>query len=42
MIDTAGKTRKLIGAKFEGQTKDSDGQVYADIEIERLSIDVSE
>ncbi|PIL27593.1 hypothetical protein GSI_10744 [Ganoderma sinense ZZ0214-1] len=33
-----GRTRKLIGATFEGQTKDSDGQVFTDVKIEGLSI----
>ncbi|KAM5533895.1 hypothetical protein V8D89_012435, partial [Ganoderma adspersum] len=34
-----GRTRKLISATFEGQTKDSDGQVFTDVEIDGLSID---
>ncbi|KAI0742772.1 FAD binding domain-containing protein [Daedaleopsis nitida] len=32
-----GFTRKAIGATFEGQTKDDDGQVWADTEIDGLS-----
>ncbi|KAI8990583.1 FAD binding domain-containing protein [Trametes punicea] len=32
-----GVTRKLIGAKFEGVTKEADGQVWADVEVEGLS-----
>ncbi|KAI0646240.1 FAD binding domain-containing protein [Trametes meyenii] len=34
-----GVTRKLIGATFEGQTKDLDGQVWADADVEGLSAD---
>ncbi|KAI0674217.1 FAD binding domain-containing protein [Trametes maxima] len=34
-----GVTRKQIGATFEGQTKDLDGQVWADVEVEGLSSD---
>ncbi|RPD78983.1 hypothetical protein L226DRAFT_501441 [Lentinus tigrinus ALCF2SS1-7] len=35
-----GFTRKVIGATFEGQTKDADGSVFADVEAEGLSSDV--
>ncbi|KAI0360777.1 monooxygenase [Trametes cingulata] len=31
-----GPTRRLIGATFEGQTKDLDGQVWVDVDIEGL------
>ncbi|KAI0659090.1 FAD binding domain-containing protein [Cubamyces menziesii] len=34
-----GVTRKLIGATFAGQTKEADGQVWADLELEGLSDD---
>ncbi len=37
----AGFTRKAIGAKFEGETKEADGQTWADIEVEGISSDVS-
>ena len=37
----AGVTRKLIGATFAGQTKEADGQVWADLDLEGLSDDVS-
>ena len=36
-----GVIRKFIGATFQGQTKDADGQVWAECEIEGLSDDVS-
>ena len=36
-----GFTRKAIGATFEGQTKEEDGTVFADVEVEGLSSDVS-
>ena len=36
-----GFTRKAIGATFEGQTKEEDGSVFADVEVEGLSSDVS-
>ncbi|KAI0674231.1 FAD binding domain-containing protein [Trametes maxima] len=32
-----GATRRLIGAAFDGQTKDLDGQVWADVDVEGLS-----
>ena len=35
-----GVTRKLIGATFEGETKEADGSVYADVVIEGLSTEV--
>ena len=35
-----GITKNLIGAIFEGQTKDADGAVYADVVIEGLSSEV--
>ncbi|KAI0711179.1 FAD binding domain-containing protein [Cerioporus squamosus] len=35
-----GFTRKAIGATFEGQTKDGDGQAWADVEAEGVSSDV--
>ena len=35
-----GITRKVIGATFEGETKDTDGSVYADAVLEGLSPDV--
>ena len=35
-----GVTRKLIGATFEGETKEADGSVYADVVIEGLSSEV--
>ena len=31
-----GFTRKAIGATFEGQTKEEDGTVFADVEVEGL------
>ncbi|KAI9064756.1 hypothetical protein FKP32DRAFT_1611066 [Trametes sanguinea] len=34
-----GVTRKLIGAVFEGQTREYDGHVWADVEVEGLSPD---
>ncbi|KAH9846386.1 FAD binding domain-containing protein [Lenzites betulinus] len=34
-----GPTRRLIGALFEGQTKDLDGQIWADAEVEGLAAD---
>ncbi|RDX54609.1 monooxygenase [Lentinus brumalis] len=34
-----GFTRKAIGAKFEGETKEADGQTWADIEVEGISSD---
>ncbi|KAI0646239.1 monooxygenase [Trametes meyenii] len=34
-----GVSRKLIGATFEGQTRDLDGQVWADVKIEGLPSD---
>ncbi|KAL7284261.1 hypothetical protein ACG7TL_001543 [Trametes sanguinea] len=34
-----GVTRKLIGAVFEGQTREFDGHVWADVQIEGLSPD---
>ena len=40
LIDAPGRTRKLIGATLEGQTKDSDGQAFADINVEHLSTEV--
>ena len=36
----AGWTRKAIGATFEGQTKDTDGQVWADVVVEGISSEV--
>ena len=36
-----GVVRGFIGATFQGQTKDADGQVWAECEIEGLSDDVS-
>ena len=39
-IDAPGRTRKLIGATLEGQTKDSDGQAFADVNVEHLSTEV--
>ncbi|CDO77544.1 hypothetical protein BN946_scf184912.g43 [Trametes cinnabarina] len=36
-----GVTRKLMGATFEGRTVEGDGQVWADVELEGLSPDVS-
>ena len=35
-----GWTRKAIGATFEGQTKDTDGQVWADVMVEGISSEV--
>ncbi|CDO77546.1 hypothetical protein BN946_scf184912.g45 [Trametes cinnabarina] len=32
-----GVTRKLMGATFEGQTREEDGHVWADVELEGLS-----
>lgn len=37
----AGVTRKQIGATFEGQTKDLDGHVWADVYVDGLSTEVS-
>lgn len=37
----AGITRKQIGATFEGQTKDLDGHVWADVYVDGLSTEVS-
>ncbi|TCD63214.1 hypothetical protein EIP91_005826 [Steccherinum ochraceum] len=34
-----GASRKLLGLTFEGETKDADGQVWGDVEIEGLSTD---
>ena len=39
-IILSGITRKIIGATFEGETKDADGSVYADVVIEGLSSEV--
>lgn len=39
--ETAGFTRKAMGATFEGQTKDTDGQVWAEAEVEGVSSEVS-
>ena len=36
----SGITKKIIGATFEGETKDADGSVYADVVIEGLSSEV--
>lgn len=36
-----GASRKLLGLSFEGETKDADGQVWGDVEVEGLSNDVS-
>ena len=36
-----GFTRRAIGATFEGQTKEEDGQVWADVEVEGIGSDVS-
>ncbi|CDO69064.1 hypothetical protein BN946_scf184992.g13 [Trametes cinnabarina] len=36
-----GITRKLMGATFQGQTKDEDGQVWADVELEGLTSEAS-
>ncbi|KAJ6625003.1 FAD binding domain-containing protein [Mycena sp. CBHHK59/15] len=35
-----GPTRKLLGLTFEGETKDTDGMVWGDVEIEGLGSDV--
>ena len=35
-----GFTRRAIGATFEGQTKDADGQAWADVEVEGISSEV--
>ncbi|TFK90333.1 hypothetical protein K466DRAFT_543631 [Polyporus arcularius HHB13444] len=35
-----GFTRKAIGATFEGQTKDGDGQAWTDVEAEGISSDL--
>ncbi|RDX54604.1 hypothetical protein OH76DRAFT_1397960 [Lentinus brumalis] len=35
-----GFTRKAIGATFEGETKDGDGQAWADVEAEGISSDI--
>ena len=35
-----GFTRRAIGATFEGQTKEEDGQVWADVEIEGIDSEV--
>ena len=35
-----GFTRKTIGATFEGQTKEGDGTVFADVEAEGVPHDV--
>ena len=35
-----GITRKVIGATFEGETKDADGSVYEDVVLEGLSPEV--
>jgi 2-polyprenyl-6-methoxyphenol hydroxylase-like FAD-dependent oxidoreductase len=36
-----GPTRKLLGLSFEGETKDTDGMVWGDVEIQGLGSDVS-
>ena len=33
-------TRKAMGATFEGQTKEEDGQVWADVVVEGLDHEV--
>ena len=35
-----GFTRRAIGASYEGQTKEEDGQVWADAEVEGIDSDV--
>ena len=35
-----GPTRKLLGLTFEGETRDADGQVWGDVEIEGLPREV--
>ncbi|KAJ7209278.1 FAD binding domain-containing protein [Mycena pura] len=35
-----GSTRKLLGLTFEGETKDTDGMVWGDVEIKGLGSDV--
>ncbi len=36
----AGFTRRAIGATFEGQTKETDGQVWAEAEVDGIGSDV--
>lgn len=35
-----GFTRRAIGSAFEGETKEEDGQVWADVEIEGIDSEV--
>ena len=35
-----GATRKLLGLTFEGETRDTDGMVWGDVEIQGLPSDV--
>ena len=41
MTSPVGFTRRAIGATFAGQTKDDDGQAWADVEIEGIDSEVS-
>lgn len=34
-------SRKLMGLTFQGETRDADGQVWADVEIDGLSNEVN-
>lgn len=36
----SGPTRKLLGLTFTGETRDADGQVWGDVEIDGLPNDV--
>ena len=39
-FDVLGFTRRAIGSAFEGETKEEDGQVWADVEIEGIDSEV--
>ena len=39
-LELTGFTRRAIGSAFEGETKEEDGQVWADVEIEGIDSEV--